>query len=116
MLCIKGIIALCSTAISTTKNLPWPRSMTSLVAGNGRIGSSFVRPSWLIEKSHKKWFEYAKHISVILMHNVIISGNTMPNEPLPEWEEVIAAAAHLQSILPGAVLVGGSASAVYARH
>lgn len=40
----------------------------------------------------------------------------MPNAPLPDWEEVLAAAAHLQRILPDAVLVGGTASAVYARH
>lgn len=36
--------------------------------------------------------------------------------PLPEWERVLSAAAHLQRILPNAVLVGGSASAIYAEH
>jgi hypothetical protein len=40
----------------------------------------------------------------------------MPSDTLPDWERVLAAAAHLQQILPGAVLVGGTASAVYARH
>jgi hypothetical protein len=40
----------------------------------------------------------------------------MPNDTWPEWEQVLASAAHLQRILPGAVLVGGSASAVYAEH
>lgn len=40
----------------------------------------------------------------------------MPNKSLPEWEQVLSAAAHLQAILPGAVLVGGTASAIYARH
>jgi hypothetical protein len=40
----------------------------------------------------------------------------MPNDRLPDWERVLAAAAHLQRILPEAVLVGGTASAVYARH
>ena len=40
----------------------------------------------------------------------------MPNDTLPDWEQVLAAAAHLQRILPGAVLVGGTASALYARH
>jgi len=40
----------------------------------------------------------------------------MPNDTLPEWERVLAAAAHLQRILPNAILVGGSASAVYAAH
>lgn len=50
------------------------------------------------------------------MPNATISGNIMPNEPLPDWERVLAAATHLQRILPGAVLVGGSASVVYATH
>jgi hypothetical protein len=40
----------------------------------------------------------------------------MPNDTLPEWEQVLASAAHLQRILPGAILVGGSASAVYTHH
>jgi hypothetical protein len=40
----------------------------------------------------------------------------MPNDTLPEWEQMLASAAHLQRILPGAVLVGGSATAVYAQH
>ena len=38
----------------------------------------------------------------------------MLNDTLPDWEQVLAAAAHLQRILPGAVLVGGSVAAVYA--
>jgi hypothetical protein len=40
----------------------------------------------------------------------------MPNEMLPEWEQVLAAAAHLQRILPDPVLVGGTAAAVYTQH
>jgi hypothetical protein len=36
--------------------------------------------------------------------------------PLPEWEKVLHAAAYLQQILPEAVLVGGSAAAMHARH
>ena len=35
---------------------------------------------------------------------------------LPEWELVLSAAARLQDILPDAVLVGGTASAIYADH
>ena len=35
--------------------------------------------------------------------------------PLPEWEQVLSAAAHLQRIFPEAVLVGGTAAALYAR-
>lgn len=40
----------------------------------------------------------------------------MPNGTLPDWEEVLSSAAHLQRILPDAVLVGGTASAIYAGH
>jgi hypothetical protein len=36
--------------------------------------------------------------------------------PLPDWELVLSSAARLQEILPDAVLVGGTASAIYAGH
>ncbi|MDR1310228.1 MAG: hypothetical protein LBL95_10100 [Deltaproteobacteria bacterium] len=35
---------------------------------------------------------------------------------IPEWEEVLSSACRLQAILPGAVLVGGTAAAIYAEH
>jgi len=35
---------------------------------------------------------------------------------MPDWERVLSSAARLQRILPDAVLVGGTASAIYARH
>jgi hypothetical protein len=38
------------------------------------------------------------------------------NNTLPEWEQVLSAAARLQGVLPGAVLVGGTKSALYAKH
>ena len=40
----------------------------------------------------------------------------MPSDSLPPWDEVLSAAARLQSVLPDAVLVGGTAAAVYAGH
>ena len=41
----------------------------------------------------------------------------MPNnKPLPDWDRVLSAAAHLQRILPGAVLTGGTAAAIFAGH
>jgi hypothetical protein len=40
--------------------------------------------------------------------------NTAP--PLPDWELVLSSAARLQRILPDAVLVGGTASAMPAHH
>jgi hypothetical protein len=39
-----------------------------------------------------------------------------PTAPLPEWEHVLSAAARLQRLLPDAVLVGGTASALHAGH
>lgn len=36
--------------------------------------------------------------------------------PLPDWERVLSSAARLQRILPDAVLVGGTASAIHAEH
>jgi hypothetical protein len=36
--------------------------------------------------------------------------------PLPDWELVLSAAAHLQRVIPDAVLVGGTASAIHAGH
>ncbi|MFY9342184.1 MAG: hypothetical protein WAT39_06835 [Planctomycetota bacterium] len=42
----------------------------------------------------------------------------MPTEPgsPPPWERLLAAERHLQQLLPGAVLVGGTAAALHARH
>jgi hypothetical protein len=37
-------------------------------------------------------------------------------DQLPDWELVLSSAARLQRILPDAVLVGGTASAIYAAH
>jgi hypothetical protein len=39
-----------------------------------------------------------------------------PAKPLPEWDRILTAAAHLQEILPDAVLVGGTATAIHADH
>lgn len=40
----------------------------------------------------------------------------MSNDNLPEWEEVLSSAAHLQRVIPNTVLVGGTAASVYATH
>lgn len=40
----------------------------------------------------------------------------MPKDTWPEWERVLSSAARLQRILPEAVLVGGTASALYVKH
>ena len=36
--------------------------------------------------------------------------------PLPDWERLLAAERHLQYLVPGAVLVGGTAAAMHAGH
>ena len=38
------------------------------------------------------------------------------SEPLPEWEQVLSAAARLQQLFPDAVLVGGTAAGLHAGH
>jgi len=53
---------------------------------------------------------------MILMLNVTTFGNIMQKNTLPDWEQVLSSAARLQRILPQAVLVGGTASAIYAQH
>lgn len=40
----------------------------------------------------------------------------MPADSVPPWEELLSSAARLQKIVPGAVLVGGTAAAAYAHH
>ncbi|MBM4143001.1 MAG: hypothetical protein FJ225_05325 [Lentisphaerae bacterium] len=40
----------------------------------------------------------------------------MPADTLPEWERLLSSAAHLQKILPSAVMVGGSAAALHVGH
>jgi len=40
----------------------------------------------------------------------------MCKDSLPDWEDVLTSAAHLQEILSGAVLVGGTAAALYSEH
>ena len=40
----------------------------------------------------------------------------MSESNLPEWEQLLSAAAHLQDILPGATLVRGTAVAIFAQH
>jgi hypothetical protein len=37
-------------------------------------------------------------------------------DQLPDWEQLLAAAARLQAILPAATLVGGTAAAITAGH
>ena len=38
------------------------------------------------------------------------------SEELPDWERLLAAERHLQALVPGSVLVGGTAAAIHAAH
>src|SRR5215831_8842087 len=58
----------------------------------------------------------AGHMSRIPTHSATTSGCTMPNDSLPDWEKVLTSAARLQQIVPDAVLVGGTATALFAGH
>ena len=40
----------------------------------------------------------------------------MADEPLPDWERLLAAERHLQALVPGSVMVGGTAAALHAGH
>jgi hypothetical protein len=40
----------------------------------------------------------------------------MAEKDLPDWERLLAAERHLQHLVPGAVLVGGTAAAIHAGH
>src|SRR6266545_1270632 len=40
----------------------------------------------------------------------------MAEDHLPDWEKLLAAERHLQALVPGAVLVGGTAAALHAGH
>jgi len=50
------------------------------------------------------------------MRSATTHGTIMFETDLPEWERVLSSAARLQQIVPDAVLVGGTASALYASH
>lgn len=40
----------------------------------------------------------------------------MEGEHCPDWEWLLAAERHLQRLVPGAILVGGTAAAMHTRH
>ena len=44
------------------------------------------------------------------------NGRVPPFEDLPAWEKLLAAERHLQQLVPGTVLVGGTAAALHAGH
>jgi Nucleotidyl transferase AbiEii toxin, Type IV TA system len=61
-------------------------------------------------------FGYPNLTWLIHMRSDITSGTFMSESNLPDWEQLLSAAAHLQEILPDATLVGGTAVAIFAQH
>ena len=90
--------------------------MTSLIVADVPTGLFFeiVRAGKL--RSWKKSVVFAKYIVPIHTTRNTICGGFMPDKPIPEWERLLSSAAHLQKIVPGAVLVGETAAATYAHH
>ncbi len=67
-------------------------------------------------KSVSEFFGWPNLTCLIHTHSDIISGIYMSESNLTDWEQLLSAAAHLQEILPGATLVGGTAVAIFAQH
>ena len=79
-------------------------------------GSSFATLPQTGGRSGSGYLEYPNLISLIRTRSDITSGTFMSESNLPEWEQLLSAAAHLQEILPDATLVGGTAVAIFARR
>src|SRR5918997_1261609 len=79
-------------------------------------GSSFATLPRVARRSKSGSFEYRNLTCRIHMRSDITSGTFMSESNLPEWEQLLSAAAHLQEILPDATLVGGTAVAIFAQH
>ena len=79
-------------------------------------GSSFAMLPRAARKSESESFGYLNLTCLIHTRSDITSGTFMSESNLPEWEQLLSAAAHLQEILPEATLVGGTAVAIFAQH
>src|ERR1041385_4047433 len=79
-------------------------------------GSSFATLPRFARRSGSGSFEYPNLTCLIHTRSDITSGTFMSESNLPEWEQLLSAAAHLQEILPDATLVGGTAVAIFAQH
>jgi hypothetical protein len=79
-------------------------------------GRSFGTLQWAAKTSKSEFFGYPRLTCLIRTRSDITSGTFMSESNLPEWEQLLFAAAHLQEILPDATLVGGTAVAIFAQH
>jgi hypothetical protein len=114
----KSRIPGCPIGTLTIESSLSPLSTTSLAGVNFWLGWRYDRRLGASLGSPPRWCEFALPIPPIRWRSGIIFGNSMPKhaKPLPEWDRVLSAAAHLQRIFPDAVLVGGTASALAAGH
>src|ERR1041385_5109171 len=78
-------------------------------------GSSFATLPRFARRSGSGSFEYPNLTCLIHTRSDITSGTCMSESNLPEWEQLLSAAAHLQKILPDATLVGDTV-AIFAQH
>ena len=90
--------------------------MTSLIVVAVRIGRFCAMLPVLTHRSWRRFDVSAPRIVQIVAIRNTICGVSMPDNQLPEWETLLSSAEHLQKIVPGAVLVGGTAAATYAHH
>src|SRR5215211_113509 len=79
-------------------------------------GSSFAMLPPVARTSVNESFGSPNLTWPIRTRSDITSGTLMSESNLPEWEQLLSSAAHLQEILPGATLVGGTAVAIFAQH
>lgn len=79
-------------------------------------GSSSATLLRTVQTSASESFGFHNLIYLIRTLSDITSGTYMSESNLPEWEQLLSAAAHLQEILPDATLVGGTAVAIFAQH
>ena len=77
------------------------RPLKSLSSPRMRKGRNQTTPAFPVVARTAAW------------QNVVV-----PEQPeqLPDWERLLAAERHLQHLVPGAVLVGGTAAAIHAGH
>jgi hypothetical protein len=79
-------------------------------------GRSFATLRQVAPKFESGSFGFPNLTCLIHTRSDITSGTYMSESNLPEWEQLLSAAAHLQEILPDATLVGGTAVAIFAQH
>jgi hypothetical protein len=79
-------------------------------------GSNFATQPRAERTSKTGSFGFPSLTCVIRTRSDITFGTFMSESNLPEWEQLLSAAAHLQEILPDATLVGGTAVAIFAQH